>query len=105
MNIWDIFMYIAYILLGVAIIAAIVFPLVQMVKQPKKARTSIIILSTLLGIFLLSVAISSNELYDKQPWISNLISKEIGGGLIMMYALLAIAIVIGLYFEIRELLR
>jgi hypothetical protein len=86
---------ITYILIGAAIIGTVVFPLIQMVSDIKRAKSALIGIAAFLAVFLISYAISAPEtggIYEKFN-ISTTMSKIIGGGLIATYIVFAGAII------------
>jgi len=91
----DIFLYIAYALTILAAIAAIAFPIVNSMSEPKSLIKSGIGIGGLLVIFLISWVISGNEFTAYQAsefGISASLSKFVGGMIIMMYLLIAVAL-------------
>lgn len=91
----DIFLYIAYALTLLAAIAAIVFPIINSMNEPKSMIKSGIGIGGLLVIFLISWLISGNEFTAYQAsefGINATLSQFVGGLLIMMYLLIAIAL-------------
>lgn len=82
---------IMYILMVVAIVGVIVFPIIQMVGDLKAARGTLFSVLGLLALFFVAYAISPAEtgaFYDKMNVSPNL-AKAIGGGLIATYVVFA----------------
>lgn len=103
----DIALYLAYTLTILAGVAAIAFPLISSVGDPKSLVKSGIGLGALVLIFLISWAISGAEVtavYEEFE-VGASLSKFIGGILTMMYVLTGIAIVGIVYTEISKSLK
>ncbi|MDN5212259.1 hypothetical protein QQ020_09370 [Fulvivirgaceae bacterium BMA12] len=89
-------LYLTYILVGVAVLAVIVLPLINAFSNPKTLVTSGIGLAALLVIFLISWGLSSYDAVSAKAAEQGLTSggvQRLGGVLTMMYLLLAAAIV------------
>ena len=103
----DIALYIAYTLTILAGVAAIAFPLINSVGDPKTMVKSGIGLGALLLVFLISWAISGSEVtavYEEFEVGAGL-SKFIGGILTTMYILTGIALAGILYTEVSKQLK
>lgn len=106
-NIVNIGLYITYVLFFVAVIGVIVLPIIKLMDQPKVLARTGMVSGVLLGIFLLSWAISDNEvtkLYESFSVDASL-SKMIGGSIIMTYLLFFITIALTIYGEISKLIK
>lgn len=82
---------IMYILMVVAIVGVVVFPIIQMVGDLKAAKGTLFSVLGLLALFFVAYAISPAEtgaFYDKMNVSPNL-AKAIGGGLIATYVVFA----------------
>jgi hypothetical protein len=105
MDLIDIGIYLAYILVVVAIGAMIVLPLINALKHPKDLGKSAMGVGTLVVLFGIAFALSGGELSPK--WISlgvttPLSSRLIGAGLTMFYFVLIIAVLGMIYSEINK---
>jgi NADH:ubiquinone oxidoreductase subunit 6 (subunit J) len=103
----DIFLIIAYILVIAATIGAVVLPLISAMSNPKNLVKSGIGVAGLLVLFLISWAVSGNEIttvYAKFN-ITETSSKVIGGVLITTYLLMFIAIVSIVYTEVNKMIK
>jgi hypothetical protein len=103
----DIALYLSYALTILAGLAAIAFPLINSVGDPKTLTKSGIGLGALLLVFLISWAISGSEvtaLYTEFE-VGASLSKFIGGILIMMYVLTGIALGGILYTEVTKSMK
>lgn len=97
-------LYLAYILIFVAAVSAIVFPLIQTFGNFKKAKGGLIGFLVLVGVLLLAFALSPAEtgaFYEKHE-ISATASKAIGGGLLATYIVFAGVVISILYAEVAK---
>lgn len=94
-------LWISYLLIIAAVAVAIIFPVMQIAKNPKAAKGTFIGLGVLLGIFLLSLILSGGEALEKYK-VSAGQSKMIGAGLTMIYLLGFGAIVVAVYTEVKK---
>ena len=103
----DISLYISYALLIVAIIAAVAMPLINSLGEPKNLIKTGIGLLGLLVLFLISWALSGDEVTARYltGGVDESLSKSIGGALTMMYILMAIAIIGIVYTEVNKALK
>ncbi len=104
MDIIDISIYVTYLLIGVTALLAIVFPLYFMVTDFKKSRSTFLGVLVLGGLFLVSVVISTGEVYEKFG-IDASGSKQIGGAIIMLYFMMLLAVGVALFSEINKLFK
>lgn len=107
MEIYDVGIYACYVLIFVTVIAAVVFPLVQITQNPKALVKTGVGVAALLVLFLISYALSSSEVTAKYTTmgVGEGGSKMIGAGLIMFYIILIAAIVGMVYSEINKALK
>ena len=96
-------LYLSYIMIGLAAIAAIVFPVVFLVQDPKKAKGSLFGILGLAVVFGISYIISGNELYTELQ--DPIVSKLVGGGIIMFYLMFVVSILIAIYSEIARIFK
>ena len=103
----DIGLYVLYGLLFIAIATAIIFPLVNAIKQPSALIKLGISLGVVAVLFGISYALSGSELNRSAltAGLSENASKLIGAGLIMFYIVLALSILALLYSEINKALK
>lgn len=89
--------------MGIAAIAAVVFPVVFLVQDPKKAKGSLMGILGLAVLFVISYFISGNELYTdlQDPFMS----KIVGGGIIMFYLMFVVSIIAAIYSEIARIFK
>ena len=107
MEMIDIGIYACYILLFVALIAAVVFPLLQITQNPKSLVKSGIGVAGLTVLFFISYSLSGNEVTAKYTTmgVAEGSSKLIGAGLIMFYIILIATIIFMVYSEINKALK
>lgn len=88
-------LYLTYIALAVALIGAIVFPVIQMAGDIKRAKGALLGIGAIVAVFLISYALSSPETgaFYEAKGVSPTFSKVIGGGLIATYIVFFGAIV------------
>jgi hypothetical protein len=107
MEIIDIGIYACYLLLLVALVAAVVFPLFHIAQNPKALVKSGMGVAGLLVLFIISYALSGSEVTIKYTTmgVGESGSKLIGAGLIMFYIILTITILGMVYSEINKALK
>lgn len=96
--------YITYVLLFIAILALIIFPLYFMATNLQKAKGGLLGLVGLLTIFAVAVIISPADQggFYTQFNIGPSISRFIGGGIVGFYFLLGAAIISAVYSELAK---
>ena len=96
-----------YILLAVAALSALVFPIMHLIQHPKKAKEVGMSLAALLVIYILATLIASDEVtahfakFDVTPTVS----KQVGTGLIIFYILAAGALISAVYTEVSKMIK
>jgi hypothetical protein len=107
MELVDIGLYLVYLLIAVAALSAIIFPLIYVIQHPKEAKDILIGFSAILVIFLVSYLIASDNVLPR--WsnygVGPTEAKFISAGLISFYILVAIAIVTAIYAEISKFFK
>lgn len=101
-------LYIGYILLAVATISAVVFPLINSLKNPKGFVMSGIGVGGLLVLFLIAYAMAGGELTPKYQALgvtTEASSKLIGAGLTLFYLVFVLAVIGMIYSEINKALK
>ena len=98
----------AYILVGLAIFAALIFPAIRMLTNPKNAKKTLIGLVGVAVIVFIAWQFSSDEVLplatenpDNVPHVLKMAGTQLG----TMYILLALAILSIFYTEIRNIFR
>ncbi|HOX82003.1 MAG TPA: hypothetical protein PLS08_03165 [Chryseolinea sp.] len=107
MELVDFGFYVFYILLVVAVVGAIVFPIINAIKTPGSLGKSAIGVGALVVLFGISYALAGTYISVKALALGQTEStvKFIGGGLIMFYLLLALSVVALVYAEISKALK
>ena len=101
----DIVMIIAYALLGVAVIAVIVLPIINAISNPRSLVTGAIGLAFILIVFGIGYSVAGAEvtaIYSKFGIDAGL-SKYVGGIISTTYILVGIALVGIVYTEISKI--
>jgi len=103
----DLGLYTLYVLLFIAVTAAIIFPLINSITNPSGLVKTGISLVVVLVLFGISYAASSSELPRSAiaAGLSESSVKLIGAGLIMFYIVLILAILALIYSEINKALK
>lgn len=107
MDTFDIYLYVAYVLVIIAVVSALALPLIGAFSNPRGFLTSGLALVGLVVLFFVAYGISGNEvtpLYTRFE-VGPDRSKLIGGGLIMMYFMLFGSILGILYTETRKIFK
>jgi len=103
----DVALYIAYALTILAGIAAIVFPIINSVSDPKsmvKAGAGLVALVAVFGISWMLSGAEVTATYEEFK-VGESLSKFIGGLIIMMYALVGLALGGIVYTEISKVIK
>ena len=98
----------AYVLVGLALVSAIVFPAIRMIMNPKEAKKTLIGLGVIAIIVFISWQFASDEVLqlttehpDNVPHVLKLAGAQLG----TMYILLLLAVLSIFYTEIRSLFK
>jgi hypothetical protein len=97
-------LFLAYLLIAVAALGAVIFPLAQIFGNLKDARNGLIGFAILIAVLVISYAVSPAEtgaFYDKKG-ISPGLSKLIGGGLLATFIFIIGVVGSILYSEIAK---
>lgn len=97
-------LYLGYIIFGVAVVATIVLPLINTIKNPTNLAKSGIGIGVLVVVFAISFAMSDTQVSAIAKGLDETESsvRWIGAGLIMFYIALFAAIAGLLYSEISK---
>ena len=103
----DIGLYVGYTLFTVALLAAVILPLINALKSPKDLAKSGMGLGALVIVFLISFGIAGSEVTAKYTaqGIGESSSKMIGAGLTMFYIVFIAALIGIVYSEISKALK
>ncbi len=107
MDSFDIFLYLAYTLVIVAVVLALLMPLINALSDPKSLLKSSMGILALVVIYFIGYALSGNEvtpLYTKFD-VGPDLSKAVGGALIMTYILGGLALVGIVYTELIKVFK
>jgi hypothetical protein len=99
--------YLAYVLFAIALVAAIILPLIKALDEPKHLMKAGVGVGGLLVVFLISWLIADNEvtaMYTTKD-VGEGLSQLVGGVLTMMYLLMGIAFAAIIYTEINKTLK
>ncbi|MCK5208349.1 MAG: hypothetical protein KAQ79_10020 [Cyclobacteriaceae bacterium] len=107
MDSFDIFLYLAYTLVIIAFVAAILLPLIGAIGNPQSLLKSGLGVLFIIVLYFIAYAISGSEVTQSysQFNVGPELSKTVGGTLIMCYFLLGFAIVGILYTEISKIFK
>ncbi|MDF9801223.1 CDP-diglyceride synthetase [Catalinimonas alkaloidigena] len=100
-------LYAAYILAGLALLLAIVLPLINAISNPKTLLGTVVGLVGIAIVFFIGYSLSTNEVttvYTKFG-ITESSSKIVGGALITMYILVIIALVSIVFTEVTKIFK
>ncbi|MEK6480751.1 hypothetical protein WJR50_24625 [Catalinimonas sp. 4WD22] len=100
-------LYAAYILAGLALVLAIVLPLISALSNPKALLGTVVGLIGIAIVFFIGYSISGDEIttvYTKFG-ITESSSKFIGGALITMYLLIGVALVSIVFTEVNKIFK
>lgn len=104
----DLGFYIFYVLLFIAVVAALVFPLINSIKSPGELVKTGIGLAVILVLFGVSYGLSSDGPLSANAiafGLTESIVKLISAGLIMFYVVLILAVLALIYSEISKALK
>lgn len=95
---------ICYILLAVAVLTAVVFPIIQLIQNPKGAKGALIGIGALVVVVGISYALSSDDAAAHLD-ITPEGAKQVDTGLFAFYILAGIAIASLVYSEVAKLFK
>jgi hypothetical protein len=100
-------LYTAYALLAVAVVAAVVLPLMHAGNSPGALKKGLIFIAGMVVVFIISYALAGSELTADQvaKGITSTTSKLVGAGLIMFYLAAIIAVIGLIYSEINKAIK
>lgn len=93
-----------YLLLAVAVIAAVGFPLLQLAKNPKGAKGALIGIGLLVVVVGISYALSS-DVNPSNMDITPATAKQVDTGLYAFYILALVAIGATVYAEVSKMFK
>lgn len=100
-------LYIGYALMVVAVVSAVVLPLINSLKSPGELKKPVIAILIMIALFAVSYALTGSDLTPEQAakGITETTSKMVGAGLTMFYLISAIAVLGLIYSEINKALK
>ena len=106
-NFVDIGLWVAYILVFIAIVSAVILPIVNSLSEPKTLLKPLLAIVGIGILFLISWASAGDAVNARAlaAGVSSGISKAVGGALITMYILFIAAIVGIVFTEINKALK
>ncbi len=93
---------IAYVLIGLCALTAIVLPLIQAAGNPGSLKKIAISVGGLVVVFIICYVLAGDSTYGNKEVTAGA-AKRVGAGLIMFYVLLVGAFVTILYTEITKI--
>ena len=97
----DVGLFVFYALFAIAILAAVLFPIINSIKTPAALLRSLIGVGALLVVFGIAYALSDSEV-SQGSGLSAGQSRLIGAGLIVFYIALIVSAAAVLYSEITK---
>lgn len=92
-----------YLLLGAAVLVSIIFPLIVMVRNPKKAKSALIGVVALLVVFGIGYGLAGEETYKVgELTVGEAVSRRSEAGLIAFYILIFGAVAAIVYSEVSK---
>lgn len=100
-------LYTSYALMAIALIAAIVLPLINVLQSPGDLKKSLFAIVGMVVLFGVSYALAGSEVSADHAakGITANVSKLVGAGLIMFYLIMAIAVLGLIYSEINKAIK
>ncbi len=100
-------LYIGYILFGVAVLTAVILPLVKSLQSPGELKKPLIAIVAMVALFAISYALTGSDLTAEQAakGITETTSKLVGAGLTLFYLISGIAVLGLIYSEINKALK
>lgn len=100
----DIALPAAYVLIGLAVIGSFFLPLIKSFSNPKSLLKSFVGVALIVVVFLIGYSMSDN-IPNPNFGVTEGISQVLGGSIITMYILFAVAIVGIVFTEISKIFR
>jgi hypothetical protein len=106
-SIVNIGLVLTYIMLGIGVLAAVVFPILHMAQNPKSAKGALIGVGFLAVVFGLSYAIGGSEVTPAMEAMQATAStsKIVSAGLIGFYILFFVSIIAAIYSEVSRFFK
>ncbi len=107
-SILDGFFYVSYIALGIAVLFAILFPVFQMISNPKGAITTLLVIGAAIVLWFVAFGLAENTFTAREletMEITAYTSKLVGAGLIYTYFVFGLAILAIIYASITSIFK
>jgi hypothetical protein len=95
---------VTYILIGIAAVSAVIFPIFNLVSNFKRAKGALIGVVVLAVVLIVGYSLSTNEIYQGFN-VTPAQSQWIGGAIKATMILIGMAVVAAVYTEISKLIR
>jgi hypothetical protein len=97
---------VCYVLLGLTIVASVVMPMINAIKNPQGLIKALIGIVGLVVLFGISYALSGSEVSAKAAALGTTAasSKMIGAGMILFYIVLLTSAVLAIYSLIKDII-
>ncbi len=93
-----------YILIGIAAVLSILFPIIHIIRNPKQAGTSLLGLGVIAVVFLIGYSLAeANTISYREIVVKGNLSQVIGASIITMYIFVGLAFVSFIFSEIKSL--
>ena len=100
----NIAIYVTYALVGIAVIASVIFPVIFFIQDIRKARGALIGIAVLAIVILISWSISTNEAYEAFN-VGPAASQWIGGGITATMILIGMGLLAAVFTEVYKFFR
>ncbi len=107
-SILDGFFYVTYIALALTVVFAILFPVFQMISNPKGALTTLVVLGIAVVLWFVALGLADNTFTARQletMEITEYTSKLVGAGLIYTYFVFGLAVLAIIYASISSIFK
>ena len=102
----DLGLYLFYVLLAIAVLAAVVFPIVNAIKTPAALLKSLIGVGAILVLFGIAYALSDSTVSARNTaFVTPGVARIIGAGLILFYITIFLSAAAVAYSEISKALK
>ena len=111
----ELFLNWAFILTFATAIAALLFPIVNMIADPKNSKKTLLMIVSMVAIILVAFGVASDIIpqfngyekffYDDLTMDPNLFSKYVDTGLWTMYLLAGLSLLAIVYYEVGKLFK
>jgi hypothetical protein len=100
-------LYVSYALLTVALLSAIILPLVNVLQSPGDLKKALFAIIGMVVLFVISYALAGSEVSADHAakGVTANVSKLVGAGLIMFYLISAVAVLGLIYSEINKAIK